>query len=379
MKKIFARLLFCSGLIISSNALAAIEETELFNGFVNNMVEKHQFDDAELKQLFQSVEIKEKIIKTMERPAEGLPWYKYRKIFMTDKRIKGGVKFWQENEVALSEVEAETGVPAEIIVAIIGVETQYGENTGHHRVIDALSTLGFAYPKRSKFFLGELESFLILCREEKMNPLDPTGSYAGAMGIPQFMPSSYRAYAADFENDKKRDIWNNPADAIASVANYFIKHHWLKGGAVAFPVTTEGDAYQQALTKGLKPDLKWNELQALSVNSQQTLKQDESVKLLAYQQEEASDLWIGLHNFYVITRYNHSPLYAMAVYQLSTAIAEKRVSSTQDLITSESATSPSELGSVDSTKPSEESIERSLSSQEKKEPVDIEKDSLVNE
>ena len=343
------------------------------------MVEKHQFDDAELKQLFQSVEIKEKIIKTMERPAEGLPWYKYRKIFMTDKRIKGGVKFWQENEVALSEVEAETGVPAEIIVAIIGVETQYGENTGHHRVIDALSTLGFAYPKRSKFFLGELESFLILCREEKMNPLDPTGSYAGAMGIPQFMPSSYRAYAADFENDKKRDIWNNPADAIASVANYFIKHHWLKGGAVAFPVTTEGDAYQQALTKGLKPDLKWNELQALSVNSQQTLKQDESVKLLAYQQEEASDLWIGLHNFYVITRYNHSPLYAMAVYQLSTAIAEKRVSSTQDLITSESATSPSELGSVDSTKPSEESIERSLSSQEKKEPVDIEKDSLVNE
>ena len=379
MKKIFARLLFCSGLIISSNALAAIEETELFNGFVSNMVEKHQFDDAELKQLFQSVEIKEKIIKTMERPAEGLPWYKYRKIFMTDKRIKGGVKFWQENEVALSEVEAETGVPAEIIVAIIGVETQYGENTGHHRVIDALSTLGFAYPKRSKFFLGELESFLILCREEKMNPLDPTGSYAGAMGIPQFMPSSYRAYAADFENDKKRDIWNNPADAIASVANYFIKHHWLKGGAVAFPVTTEGDAYQQALTKGLKPDLKWNELQALSVNSQQTLKQDESVKLLAYQQEEASDLWIGLHNFYVITRYNHSPLYAMAVYQLSTAIAEKRVSSTQDLITSESATSPSELGSVDSTKPSEESIERSLSSQEKKEPVDIEKDSLVNE
>ena len=379
MKKIFARLLFCSGLIISSNALAAIEETELFNGFVSNMVEKHQFDDAELKQLFQSVEIKEKIIKTMERPAEGLPWYKYRKIFMTDKRIKGGVKFWQENEVALSEVEAETGVPAEIIVAIIGVETQYGENTGHHRVIDALSTLGFAYPKRSKFFLGELESFLILCREEKMNPLDPTGSYAGAMGIPQFMPSSYRAYAADFENDEKRDIWNNPADAIASVANYFIKHHWLKGGAVAFPVTTEGDAYQQALTKGLKPDLKWNELQALSVNSQQTLKQDESVKLLAYQQEEASDLWIGLHNFYVITRYNHSPLYAMAVYQLSTAIAEKRVSSTQDLITSESATSPSELGSVDSTKPSEESIERSLSSQEKKEPVDIEKDSLVNE
>ena len=379
MKKTFARLLFCSGLIISSNALAAIEETELYNDFVNNMVEKHQFDDAELKQLFQSVEIKEKIIKAMERPAEGMPWYKYRKIFMTDKRIKGGVKFWQENEVALSEVESKTGVPAEIIVAIIGVETQYGGNTGHHRVIDALSTLGFAYPKRSKFFLSELENFLILCREEKMNPLDPTGSYAGAMGIPQFMPSSYRAYAADFENDEKRDIWNNPADAIASVANYFIKHHWQKGGAVTFPVTTEGDAYQQALTKGLKPDLKWNELQALSVSSEQTLKQDEIVKLLAYQQEEVSDLWVGLHNFYVITRYNHSPLYAMAVYQLSAAIAEKRVASTQDLITPESAESPSDAGGVDSAEPSDDVIESSPSSQEKKEPVDIEKDSLVNE
>jgi len=335
MKKIFARLLFCCGLIISVNALAAIEETELFNSFVNNMVEKHQFDDAALKQLFQSVEIKENIIKTMERPAEGLPWYKYRKIFMTDKRVKGGVTFWRDNEVALSEVESKTGVPAEIIVAIIGVETQYGGNTGHHRVIDALSTLGFAYPKRSPFFLSELENFLILCREEKMNPLEPTGSYAGAMGIPQFMPSSYRAYAADFENDKKRDIWNNPADAIASVANYFIEHDWKKGEDVTFPVTTEGDAYQQALTKGLKPDLKWNELQALSVSSQQTLKQDESVKLLSYQQEEQSDLWVGLHNFYVITRYNHSPLYAMAVYQLSEAIDKKMKSSSQEKLVHE--------------------------------------------
>ena len=372
MKKIFARLLFCCGLIISFNALAAIEETELFNGFVNTMVEKHQFDDAALKQLFQSVEIKENIIKAMERPAEGLPWYKYRKIFMTDKRILGGVTFWQENEVALLEVESKTGVPAEIIVAIIGVETQYGGNTGHHRVIDALSTLGFAYPKRSQFFLGELESFLILCREEKMNPLEPTGSYAGAMGIPQFMPSSYRAYAADFENDKKRDIWNNPADAIASVANYFIKHNWQKGGDVAFPVTTEGDTYQQALTEGLKPDLKWLDLQALSVSSQQTLKQDEIVKLLSYQQEEQNDLWVGLHNFYVITRYNHSSLYAMAVYQLSQAVAEKMELRLQDLITSESTDSPSRTDSADSAKSSDiietSPSENQVSGQEKKEP-----------
>jgi membrane-bound lytic murein transglycosylase B len=297
---------------------------------------------------------------------------------MTDKRIKGGVTFWQENEVTLSEVESKTGVPAEIIVAIIGVETQYGGNTGHHRVIDALSTLGFAYPKRSQFFLGELESFLILCREEKMNPLEPTGSYAGAMGIPQFMPSSYRAYAADFENDEKRDIWNNPADAIASVANYFIKHHWQKGGEIAFPVISEGDTYQQVLTKGLKPDLKWLDLQALSVSSQQTLKPDEPVKLLAYQQEEESDLWVGLHNFYVITRYNHSPLYAMAVYQLSEAVAEKNELRIKNSISSESSARPSEIGSADSTE-SSEIIEPSLNSQEKKEAVSIEKGNLVNE
>ncbi|MCK5190155.1 MAG: lytic murein transglycosylase B [Methylococcales bacterium] len=339
MKNMFARLVICCGFIVSFNTLASIEETEIFNDFVNGMVEKHQFDATELKQLFQSVEIKQNIIKTMQRPAEGMPWYKYRKIFMTDSRTEGGVKFWQENEVALTEVELKVGIPAEIIVAIIGVETLYGENTGHHRVIDALSTLAFAYPKRSRFFLEELESFLILCREEKMNPLEPTGSYAGAMGIPQFMPSSYRAYAADFENDEKRDIWNNPADAIASVANYFAKHHWHKGEAITFPVTTEGDAYQQALTKGLEPDMNWAQLQSLSINTEQVLSADERVKLLTYQQETGNDLWVGLHNFYVITRYNHSPLYAMAVYQLSDAIYKKKHKNSQEKNDAEEQTS----------------------------------------
>jgi len=320
MKKIVIRLVLCCGLIISFNVSAAVEETELFNSFIDKMVEQHQFDKAELKVLFQSVDIKEKIIATMQRPAEGLPWHKYRKIFMTDKRVKGGVKFWQENQAALTAVEEKYGVPAEIIIAIIGVETQYGGNTGYHRVIDALSTLGFSYPKRSKFFLSELENFLILCREEKMNPLEPTGSYAGAMGIPQFMPSSYRAYAADFEADGKRDIWTNSADAIASVANYFVLHHWKKGGDVAFPVKAEGDSYKQALTKGLKPDLSVSELETLAITSKQDIASDETIKLLAYEQLENNDLWIGLNNFYVITRYNHSPLYAMAVFQLSEAI-----------------------------------------------------------
>lgn len=324
MKNTLVRLLICCSFFYGFNAFAAVEETELFNQFVTNMVEKHQFDETELKTLFSSVEIKPNIIKTMGKPAEGMPWFKYRKIFMNDARINGGLKFWQQHETVLSEVETRSGVPAEIIVAIIGVETQYGGNTGHHRVIDALSTLGFAYPKRSKFFLSELENFLILCREEKMNPLEPKGSYAGAMGIPQFMPSSYRAYAADFENDKKRDIWNNPADAIASVANYFVKHQWKKDKNITFQVKAKGDQYQKVLTKGLKPDMNWAELQALSIDSQPLLKADDKVKLLEYQQEEKKDLWVGLHNFYVITRYNHSPLYAMAVYQLGDSMLKKR-------------------------------------------------------
>ncbi len=320
MKNKVTRFLMCCGFVASFNVLSAVEETELFNHFIGNMVEKHQFDETALKKLFNSVEIKQNIIKTMERPAEGLPWHKYRKIFITESRINGGVKFWRENAATLAAVEAKQGVPAEIIIAIIGVETRYGKNTGHHRVIDALSTLGFAYPKRSRFFLSELESFLILCREENMNPLEPTGSYAGAMGIPQFMPSSYRAYAADFEADAKRDIWNNPADAIASVANYFVQHSWSKGEGIAYLVNAAGNAYKKGLSKDLQPDLTWAELQRMSVSTQTELKPAEKVKLLSYQQEKGNDLWVGLHNFYVITRYNHSPLYALAVYQLSDAI-----------------------------------------------------------
>lgn len=325
MKKMLAGLLFCYSLMMSLDASAAIEETELLNAFVSKMVKSHQFNEVELKQLFKEVDIKENIIKTMMRPAEGsMPWHQYRKIFMGDKRIKGGVEFWNENQDALSAVEMQYGVPAEMIVAIIGVETLYGSYTGSHRVIDALSTLAFSYPQRSAFFTAELEQFLILCREEKMNPLLPKGSYAGAMGIPQFMPSSYSAYAVDFEGDEKRDIWTNPADAIASVANYFSKHQWHKGEAVAFMVNAEGDAYKSALTTGLKPDLSWSDLQALAITSEQEIKADETVKLLAYQQPDADELWTGLHNFYVITRYNHSPMYAMAVYQLSQAISQQR-------------------------------------------------------
>jgi len=277
-----------------------------------------------LKDLFKAVEIKQNILKAISRPAESMPWHKYRKIFMTESRINAGVKFWQENKAVLATVEQQYGVPAEIITAIIGVETRYGGNTGSYRVIDALSTLAFAYPKRSKFFLSELENFLMLTREENMNPLNPLGSYAGAMGVPQFMPSSYRNYAVDFDQDKKRDIWGNNADVIASVANYFAEHQWQRGGAIAFPVSYENDRYKQALSDGLKPDISVEKLQQMDIGTPEQLRKKDKVKLLRFEQISGDDLWVGLHNVYVITRYNHSPLYAMAVYQLSQAIVDKK-------------------------------------------------------
>jgi len=328
-KQILATLFFLS-LIMSSFVHAEIKDKPAVDKFINKMVEQHQFERAELETLFQSVELKPKIIEAMTRPAEGMPWYKYRKIFMRDARIQGGVKFWQANQQSLTAMQQRYGVPEEIIVAIIGVETLYGERTGGHRVIDALATLGFDYPKRSAFFLSELENFLILCREEKMNPLEPVGSYAGAMGMPQFMPSSYRNFAADYEGDAKRDIWNNPADAIASVANYFAKHHWQAGKNIAFPVTATGEKYKQALTKGLKPDINAKQLKAMHIQLPTQIADNELLKLLSFEQEKGHDLWVGLENFYVITRYNHSALYALAVFQLSEAVKQQYVLKTNE-------------------------------------------------
>ncbi len=307
-------------LFLAFNSHATFKDQNAINVFIEQMHNKHDFNKADLKHWFDNVEIKESILKAISRPAEGMPWHKYRKIFITESRIQGGVKFWKENEHALKKTAERYSVPPEIIVAIIGVETLYGKRTGTYRVIDALSTLGFNYPKRSKFFLRELESFLLLCRNENMDPLEPTGSYAGAMGLPQFMPSSFIAYAADFEDDEKRDIWSNTADAIASVGNYFAKHHWKKNQAIAFPVTAQGDQYKKFLTSGLRPDTTIEKIQQMNITLVDPLPATTKVKLLAFKQPDTTDLWLGLNNFYVITRYNRSPLYAMAVFQLSQAI-----------------------------------------------------------
>ncbi|MFI3155507.1 MAG: lytic murein transglycosylase B [Methylococcaceae bacterium] len=312
-----------------------IKDNESVNTFIGQMVTKHQFDKAELDDLFDTVEINQDILKKIASPSEGLPWYKYRKIFLTEARIDAGVQFWRNNAAALAAAEKQYGVPAEIIVAIIGVETLFGKNTGNYHVIDALSTLAFAYPPRSKFFLSELENFLLLCRDEHINPADPLGSYAGAMGMPQFMPSSFITYAVDFDNDNRRDIWHDNNDVIASIGNYFAKHHWQTGQPIAVPVTAKGEAhapplhpvsenYKSALNKDLKPDLRLVELESLNLTTSRQLPLNSKMKLLSFEQQQGEELWAGLDNFYVITRYNHSPLYAMAVYQLSLSILNKK-------------------------------------------------------
>ena len=214
-------------------------------------------------------------------------------------------------------------MPPEIIVAIIGVETFYGRITGKYRVVDALNTLAFHYPKRANFFRSEFEHFLLLTREQGFDPLSLTGSYAGAMGMPQFISSSYRNFAIDFDGDKVINIWDNPVDAIGSVANYFVAHKWKAGEPVIDKAIVEGKVFKTALTPGLEPDIDAATLPVLGIQSTASYGKQEKLKLLNFEQESGPEYWLARHNFYVITRYNHSELYAMAVYQLARAIKHR--------------------------------------------------------
>jgi membrane-bound lytic murein transglycosylase B len=288
--------------------------------FIDSMVDKHQFQRQQLARLFNQATVYEKIIMAITRPAEAKPWYQYRPIFVTDKRIRGGVEFWDKNKALLEQAEQTFGVPAEIITAIIGVETFYGQHKGGYRVIDSLITLGFEYPKRGAFFRSELEQFLLMTREEDMDPLSVMGSYAGAMGQPQFISSSFRSYAIDFDKDGKRDLWHNTADVIGSVANYFKRHGWVAGEPIVSPAKVSGKQIKSLVEKGIKPHSSVQALQQQGVKPGQRLPQDNQAALIELEQKNGFEYWLGMNNFYVITRYNHSPLYAMAVYQLGQEI-----------------------------------------------------------
>jgi len=315
-----------AGAVLGSVPLQAADYTGAnVDEFIAEMTRDYGFASEQLRDLFKQAERKQAILDAISRPAERVkPWKEYRPIFLTDSRVAQGVDFWRENEAALSRAEAEYGVPAEIIVAIIGVETFYGRNTGSHRVIDALSTLGFDYPPRQPFFRQQLKEFLLLTREEQVDPLTLKGSYAGAMGLPQFMPSSFRAYAVDFDGDGHIDIWNNPTDAIGSAASYFKQHGWAAGEPVVAQAKVSGERFEEGLTVGLESQKNAGEMRALGWQFDKSVADQTAVTAFRLEGAEGDEYWLGLPNFYVITRYNRSVMYAMAVHQLSQLLADAR-------------------------------------------------------
>jgi membrane-bound lytic murein transglycosylase B len=284
--------------------------------FIDEMVEKHGFAHDELISKFASAKKLEGVLEAIAKPAEKvLTWEDYRPIFVTQKRINRGNDFLKAHHQTLQRAEKEFGVPVEIITAIIGVETYYGRLSGKTQVFDSLVTLGFDYPPRSRFFRSELEQFLLLTREEGVDVKDIRGSYAGAMGIPQFISSSYRHYAVDFDGDGKRDLWNNTADAIGSVANYFKVHGWKPGEQVVVQARVKGQIEETRNT--LKPHTRISELTKSGVYPLTNVGDHVKATVITLNGKKGKEYWLGLDNFYVITRYNHSALYAMAVYQLS--------------------------------------------------------------
>jgi membrane-bound lytic murein transglycosylase B len=292
--------------------------------FIDEQVVRHKFDREWLQSLFAQAEKKQAILDAIARPAEKTKtWQEYRAIFIEPGRIEQGIDFWQKHSSELKRAEAVYGVEPAIVLAILGVETRYGLHRGRYRVLDSLTTLGFDYPPRGKFFRQQLEEFLLLVREQKFQASDLMGSYAGAMGYGQFIPGSYRHYAVDFDGDGVVDILNNPVDAIGSVANYFKVHGWQPKGVVTVRAKLSEDADASVLNQGLKPVLTVGELADKGYKALEPLPADAKATVMKMDAAQGDEYWLGLHNFYVITRYNHSHLYAMAVYQLSREISGK--------------------------------------------------------
>jgi len=321
MRKFLVLMLFCVPVWAADHPGA--------DDFAKRAASEYGLSEAEVKALLLEAEYKQSIVDAISRPAEGKPWYEYRKIFLTDKRIKGGVKFWKENKELIKAASEKFGVDEEVIVSIIGVETFYGRITGSYRIIDSLVTLGFYYPQglssdRSPFFSKELMHYIQLASEEGLPADEVTGSYAGAMGMGQFMPSSYREYAVDFDGDGKRDLWRSTPDVVGSVANYLHRHGWQPGQPVTRrAIASEGAAFDEISSRGYKPSLTVAEWQEKGFQSSNELSPDLPAAVLKLKEEKRNTYWLTFKNFYVITRYNRSPRYAMAVYDLSQEIKKR--------------------------------------------------------
>ena len=321
LKKISIITLLICQFPASVNASENYSQREDVQKFIAQMQREHNYDADLISNWMEGVKQQKTALEAISRPAEGvLTWAKYRKIFMTNSRINKGVKFWKDNAELLARAEKEYGVSAEIIVAIIGVETYYGKRAGSYPVLDALTTLGFDYPPRAAFFRKQLKHYLLMVREEKLDVKKLTGSYAGAMGMPQFIPSSFRSYAVDFDGNGVRDFWTGSADSIGSVANYFKKHGWVKNQPVASRASVDVGATKLG-SKKMKPHTSVAEYKKQGVAPVSHFDKSAQATLLMLSGAKGDEYWMTLNNFYVITRYNHSPLYAMAVYQLSQAVS----------------------------------------------------------
>jgi len=310
----------------TSSATTNYVEREDVQQFISEMIEEG-FDAEMLQSTFAAARYQQSIIDAISRPAErALNWAEYQDIFLTERRVQAGAEFIATHLDAFEAAEAKYGVPIPVIAAIIGVETLYGRITGKYRVIDSLSTLAFDYPPRSKFFRSELKEFFRLAQEEDRSVLEPLGSYAGAMGYGQFISSSYRNYAVDFDGDGIRDIWNNPVDAIGSVANYLSRHGWERGALVTVPARLDREVMDDVFNVSLKPNRTVADLSTMGVLTDVLLEDSFEVSPMRLEGKAGQEYWIGLNNFYVITRYNHSKLYAMAVFQLSERIKQSLAS-----------------------------------------------------
>ena len=292
--------------------------------FINSMVKEHHFNARQLKATLSQVKLQPQIIESMEKPYEKKNWDVYRDIFLTSKRIKGGIDYWAANKKALDKAQQKYGVPPEIIVSILGVETLYGERQGEYRVLDALATLAFNYPKRSPFFTKELKEYLLLCREHGVSATTYKGSYAGAIGQPQFMPSSYRNFAASFTDNRKKDLVANNEDSIASVANYFHIHGRKANDGVAQHAQLIGNRYKHIRINPKTPNYYYSQLLANGIKPvTASLNHPSRAALIELMTDEGNEYWLAYPNFFVITRYNSSPQYALVVYLLSQQLKQQ--------------------------------------------------------
>ena len=295
--------------------------------FVDDMVTRHGLSSSELQQVFRRARKQASVIRAMTPPADApqRSWQSYRSIFVNSPRIEAGTRFWARNEAALTRAATEYGVPEEVIAAIIGIETVYGRNLGTYRVIDALSTLAFDFPRRAEYFRGELEHFLLFARDAGIDVLGVKGSYAGAIGIPQFMPGSYRRFGVDFDGDGRTDLAGSATDAIGSVANFLRAHGWRRGEVALAPARVDGQRWRILADAGIKPLYLAGDLPLFGVSTSSDLPPDMPCVLVELESPgDASEFRIGLNNFYAVTRYNRSSFYAVSVLELAAELAAAR-------------------------------------------------------